>query len=69
MPYPSTAVYRFRPAVVHKLPTRFPKNIENPKDTYIPVVEGADRRCYDPNFEWNRYLPKDVPLTCEQHDK
>ncbi|KAH6903222.1 hypothetical protein BKA70DRAFT_603926 [Coprinopsis sp. MPI-PUGE-AT-0042] len=69
MTYGSTAVYRFRPVVVNKLPTRFPKVIENPKDAYILLVEGADKRCYNPSFEWNRYLPKDVPLTRLQHDK
>ena len=69
MTYGSTAVYRFRPVVVTKLPSRFPKVIENPRDTYVLLVEGADPRHYDPTFEWNRYLPKDVPLTRAQHDK
>ncbi|KAH6911911.1 hypothetical protein BKA70DRAFT_1534784 [Coprinopsis sp. MPI-PUGE-AT-0042] len=61
MTYGSTAVYRFRPVIVNKLPTRFLQVIENPRDTYILLVEGADKPCYHPDFEWNRYLPGEVP--------
>ncbi|EAU83894.2 hypothetical protein CC1G_11988 [Coprinopsis cinerea okayama7 len=69
MTFGSTSVFRFRPVVLNNVPSRFPAIMENPKDTYVLLVEGVDRSCYNPNFDWARYLPSVVPLDRMQHDK
>ncbi|TFK25471.1 hypothetical protein FA15DRAFT_358461 [Coprinopsis marcescibilis] len=69
MTFGSTSVFRFRPVVFNNPPSRFPAIMENPKDTYVLMVEGGDRTCYNPHFDWARHLPTAVPLDRTQHDK
>lgn len=36
---------------------------------YMLMVEGADQTHYNPDFDWSRYLPSQVPLKREEHDR
>jgi hypothetical protein len=38
-------------------------------ETYILLVEGADLSTYNPDFDWSRYLPVEVPMERVEHDK
>ncbi|KAJ7704479.1 hypothetical protein B0H17DRAFT_1039765 [Mycena rosella] len=37
--------------------------------SYVLLVDGVDALGYDPNFDWARHLPPEVPLTRHEHDK
>lgn len=49
--------------------TRFPDLSENSTETYILLVEGADLSTYNPDFDWSRYLPTEVPMERQEHDR
>ncbi|KAE9402722.1 hypothetical protein BT96DRAFT_918021 [Gymnopus androsaceus JB14] len=36
---------------------------------YMLMVEGADQTHYNPDFDWSRYLPSQVPLDRKEHDR
>ncbi|KAJ4490322.1 hypothetical protein J3R30DRAFT_3420874 [Lentinula aciculospora] len=36
---------------------------------YMLLVDGADQTHYDPDFDWSRYLPLQVPLDRREHDR
>ncbi|KIK68195.1 hypothetical protein GYMLUDRAFT_237288 [Collybiopsis luxurians FD-317 M1] len=36
---------------------------------YMLMVEGADLAHYNPDFDWSRYLPPQVPLDRKEHDR
>ncbi|KAF5392813.1 hypothetical protein D9757_000908 [Collybiopsis confluens] len=36
---------------------------------YMLMVEGADLAHYNPDFDWSRYLPSQVPLDRREHDR
>ncbi|KAJ7116214.1 hypothetical protein C8R43DRAFT_1242292 [Mycena crocata] len=63
-----TAPFRF--ATKHPgHPSRFPEIIENPSASYVLMVDGIDEAHYDPDFDWSRYLPSQVPLDRREHDR
>ncbi|KAJ3921609.1 hypothetical protein F5877DRAFT_19082, partial [Lentinula edodes] len=41
----------------------------NLSERYMLLVDGADPTHYDPLFDWSRYLPSQVPLTRQEHDR
>jgi hypothetical protein len=43
--------------------------VENPNRSYVLLVDGVDTTGYDPDFDWSRYLPCEVPLKRREHDK
>lgn len=49
--------------------TRFLELREYPTETYILLVEGADLSTYNPDFDWSRYLPTEVPMERQEHDR
>lgn len=67
--YGSTSVFRFRPVDIQNIPSRFPAIVEDPDDTYVLLLEGADETHYNPDLDWSRYLPSAVPLDRRGHDK
>ena len=69
MAFGSTSVFRFRPVDIQNIPSRFPAIVEDPDDTYVLLLEGADETHYNPDLDWSRYLPSAVPLDRRGHDK
>ncbi|KAJ7151924.1 fungal-specific transcription factor domain-containing protein [Mycena crocata] len=63
-----TAPFRFGTTLPDG-PSRFPEIIENPSDSYVLMVEGVDEAHYNPDFNWSRYLPSQVPLDRREHDR
>jgi len=64
--YGPTSIFRLAP----KPPiSRFPDMAEITSETYILLVDGADLSTYNPDFDWSRYLPVEVPLERQEHDK
>ncbi|KAJ7720832.1 hypothetical protein B0H16DRAFT_1738664 [Mycena metata] len=41
--------------------------LEDSNASYVLLVD--DSAGYDPNFDWSRYLPREVPLKRREHDK
>ncbi|KAJ7151912.1 hypothetical protein C8R43DRAFT_846056, partial [Mycena crocata] len=63
-----TAPFRF--ATKHPgRPSRFPEIIDNPSASYVLIVDGVDEAHYNPDFDWSRYLPSQVPLDRREHDR
>jgi len=52
-------------------PSRFPAVAENPDETYVLMVDGhhAQPSHYNPNLDWSRHLPSNVPLDRPTHDR
>ncbi|KAJ6565451.1 hypothetical protein DFH09DRAFT_919459 [Mycena vulgaris] len=46
-----------------------PDDVENPDASYVLLVDGVDAVGYDPDFDWSRHLPPEVPLKRREHDK
>lgn len=66
----NTAVWRFMQVPLPAQgPSRFPAIAENPDATYVLLVDGVDDSHYNPNFDWSRHLPSNVPLDRRSHDK
>jgi hypothetical protein len=66
----NTAIFRFAPpATVESPNTLFTSLGENPNARYVLLVDGADEAQYNPDFDWSRYLPTNVPLDRVEHDK
>ena len=64
--YGPTSIFRLAP----KPPiSRFPDIAEITSETYILLVEGAGLSTYNPDFDWSRYLPVEVPMERQEHDK
>lgn len=66
--YGPTSIFRLAPKA-QPLHTRFPDMLENNSETYILLVEGADLSTYNPDFDWSRYLPLEVPMERQEHDR
>ncbi|CAK5284862.1 unnamed protein product [Mycena citricolor] len=41
--------------------------ISHAADTYVFTLDGSNE--FDPTFQWARYLPKEVPLSRQEHDR
>ncbi|KAF9460391.1 hypothetical protein BDZ94DRAFT_1266118 [Collybia nuda] len=66
----NTAIFRFAPPTpVESSNTLFPSLGENPNARYVLLVNGADETQYNPDFDWSRFLPTNVPLDRVEHDK
>ncbi|KAJ7583168.1 hypothetical protein C8J56DRAFT_790809 [Mycena floridula] len=48
--------------------SRFPEIAQNPNLCYVLVVNSADLNYHNPDFDWSRHLPPEVPLDRETHD-
>jgi hypothetical protein len=62
------AIFRLEP----KLPgrdSRFPQIFENPDLRYVLFLDGIDESQINPNLDWARHLPAEVPITRKEHDR
>ena len=51
-------------------PSRFPAVAENPYETYVLMVDGAQQSHFNPSLDWSRHLPSsNVPLDRPTHDR
>jgi hypothetical protein len=66
--YGPTSIFRLAPKTPTAVHSRFP-DTENTSETYILLVEGADLSSYNPDFDWSRYLPTEVPMERQEHDR
>jgi hypothetical protein len=48
---------------------RFPEIFENYHARYVLMTDDNEASHFNPNFEWARHLPAEVPLTRREHDK
>ncbi|KAJ7481445.1 hypothetical protein FB451DRAFT_990665, partial [Mycena latifolia] len=66
----STAPMRFLTKSTNEvLPVSDIDNITCASGTYVLLVDGVDASGYDPDFDWARHLPPEVPLSRKEHDK
>ncbi|KAJ6616846.1 hypothetical protein B0H10DRAFT_2035936 [Mycena sp. CBHHK59/15] len=64
-----TAPFRFATTKPNNRISRFPEIVENPDASCVLMVEGVDEVHYNPDFDWSRHLPSQVPLDRREHDK
>ena len=50
-------------------PSRFPAVAENPDETYVLIVDGAQQSHCSPDLDWSRHLPSNVKLDRQTHDR
>jgi hypothetical protein len=70
--YGIAAPFRFAAENENDLPsrsTRFPGIDQNPKSRYVLLVDGIDESYCNPDFDWSRHLPPEVPLERKEHDQ
>ncbi|KAJ7747455.1 hypothetical protein DFH07DRAFT_1062746 [Mycena maculata] len=62
-----TAPFRFvtKPAGA----SQFPEIVQNPAASYILMIDGVDGTHLNPDVDWSRYLPSQVPLDRREHDR
>jgi hypothetical protein len=66
--YGSTSIFQYSPKDPN-VKSRFPEIIENTNLCYVLLVPGVDDSHYNPDFDWARYLPPEVPLDRREHDR
>lgn len=59
----------FAHAQVPQRASRFPQAYENYNSRFVLILDDADEIHYNPNFDWSRHLPAEVPLHRREHDK
>ncbi|KAJ7747438.1 hypothetical protein DFH07DRAFT_747798 [Mycena maculata] len=62
-----TAPFRFASNPPGSSP--FPEIVQNPTASYILMVDGVDGTHPNPDVDWSRYLPSQVPLDRHEHDR
>jgi hypothetical protein len=66
--YGSTSIFQYAPKNPDRR-SRFPEIIEKTSECYVLLVDGVDDSHYNPDFDWSRHLPPEVPLERREHDK
>jgi hypothetical protein len=66
--YGSTSIFQYAPQDPDRR-SRFPEIIEKTSQCYVLLVEGVDDSAYNPDFDWSRHLPPEVPIDRREHDR
>jgi hypothetical protein len=62
------AIFRLEPKIPGRI-SRFPQIFENPELRYVLFLDGIDESQINPNLDWSRHLPSEVPITRKEHDR
>ncbi|KAJ7507135.1 hypothetical protein B0H11DRAFT_2318641 [Mycena galericulata] len=63
-----TSPYQFSHRLPHEV-SRITNVVEKSHTSYVLLVDGVDPCDADPQIDWSRYLPPEVPLDRRKHDK